>query len=362
MEVLTEALEILKNEANEAGLPFVFSDAAIQQRFNCFNNDLPANDDNVPFLTTLEELDEELSENSEAKAWFPEFRQPKDWDAVASIETIKRWSDACSDQIISLIPGSERKLKCKMVDGTAIEFELIGEPSTQILCDLAQNFWETDFPGGTIALAATPMVLYLTKRSHIQWAIHWQKNIRDLHWLKARSLDWLKARNLEPSETEMAYYAARLSEHKTRFKDRTAKLAMTNEAFFAKSAKAVGRVIEHDRLHEIVAYGDRPLFEKFKTDLSLAILDKNLFNQASLIDQLRLVREETMVIALERYIIPALPNIIDIEGAYGKALQRICTTLTSGWFRDFAIDHWSEIQKPDKDFVSEVIRFFEVHR
>ena len=29
--------------------------------------------------------------------------------------------------------------------------------------------------------------------------------------------------------------------------------------------------------------------------------------------------------------------------ACDKALEKVCTTLTSGWFRDFAIDNYPEI-------------------
>ena len=28
---------------------------------------------------------------------------------------------------------------------------------------------------------------------------------------------------------------------------------------------------------------------------------------------------------------------------YMKALKKVCTTLTSGWFRDFAIDHYPSV-------------------
>jgi uncharacterized membrane protein YeiH len=37
--------------------------------------------------------------------------------------------------------------------------------------------------------------------------------------------------------------------------------------------------------------------------------------------------------------------------AYQWAIMRICTTLTGGWFRKFALDNWSLVNVPDCDYV-----------
>jgi hypothetical protein len=54
------------------------------------------------------------------------------------------------------------------------------------------------------------------------------------------------------------------------------------------------------------------------------------------------VQEEAYVIALERAIIPMLfeggPLAQPLE-AYKWAVMRICTTLCSGWFREWALEH-----------------------
>jgi hypothetical protein len=49
-----------------------------------------------------------------------------------------------------------------------------------------------------------------------------------------------------------------------------------------------------------------------------------------------------MVIAMERFLIPNDWKY-SLFGAYYKALTKVCTTLSSGWFRDFAIDNHPEI-------------------
>ena len=57
-----------------------------------------------------------------------------------------------------------------------------------------------------------------------------------------------------------------------------------------------------------------------------------------------------MVIALERYLIPMISK--NHETSYHLALVRICTTLTKGWFRQFAIDNYPRLSNLDKDLLS----------
>jgi hypothetical protein len=51
-----------------------------------------------------------------------------------------------------------------------------------------------------------------------------------------------------------------------------------------------------------------------------------------------------MVIAAERMLIPSNWKYSS-KLAYIRSLEKVCTTLTSGWFRDFAIDNYPEILK-----------------
>ena len=57
-----------------------------------------------------------------------------------------------------------------------------------------------------------------------------------------------------------------------------------------------------------------------------------------------------MVITLERYLIPMISK--NQETSYHSALVRICTTLTKGWFRQFAIDNYPRLSNLDKDLLS----------
>ena len=66
-----------------------------------------------------------------------------------------------------------------------------------------------------------------------------------------------------------------------------------------------------------------------------------------------------MVIALERYLIPMASK--NHETSYQLALIRICTTLTKGWFRQFAIDNYPRLLNLDKDLLSIAKNIIENH-
>src|SRR5690606_24333269 len=123
---------------------------------------------------------------------------------------------------------------------------------------------------------------------------------------------------------------------------------VTNEEFF-RNRLAHPRYFEHDDLHEIVKYGNQPIYATLKTDPQKALISKTLFDKCSMDIKLKCVREEAMAIALERFIIPGFVH--DSQIAYSMALRKVCTTLTKGWFRDCAIDHYPELQTVDKDLL-----------
>ena len=69
-------------------------------------------------------------------------------------------------------------------------------------------------------------------------------------------------------------------------------LKQSNESFLAGSTgtlDAAPPLLPHDRLHELVAYGERPAFEALKRDPTQAYMDAELFKAAPLDVQLRCV-------------------------------------------------------------------------
>jgi hypothetical protein len=128
-----------------------------------------------------------------------------------------------------------------------------------------------------------------------------------------------------------------------RVKQKTPKLkGVSREQFFDDYVK---KYVIHDDIHKAVAYRQKPGYEYMQKDDTVEC-HKDLWDKMESDHKMYCVIEEAMVIALERHVIPGImenkvakPPFI----AFKWALYRICTTLTSGWFRQYAIDHYFKI-------------------
>jgi hypothetical protein len=190
------------------------------------------------------------------------------------------------------------------------------------------------------AYVVYPVCVMLFKRSHLHRPIKFAKHIRDYHWLKSRQYE--KAGD----NTYNDFLKERTKLTKEKYGDKTPSLKQKTNDFFDDY---VTKKYKHDDLHLATCYGERPLYESLKTDNDLVWCSKSKWNSLSHSDQINCVREEAFVIALERYLINK--KGYPAKFAFNNAVERICTTLTSGWFRDFAIENWAEIVDCDYDFV-----------
>lgn len=271
-----------------------------------------------------------------------EFRNPVDWDFVASRDEALQLFRQHRSSIAGFVPNKiGTKYQCRLTDGTRVELELQEEvPSAQVLASLPMDEVPVELLGSMVVRLPSLSTLLLLKKSHLIIPAHWWKNIADYHWLKGR---------VEQSSTieELRFYDLRRKEAEARSKRRI-NLNMSNEAFFDKSQKSVSRVYDHDSIHHSICFYDEPLHNRMRPDPKKAATSLKLFRKMPHLDQIRAVQEEAMVIALERIIIPALQTSViltadTIETAYRWAIMRISTTLTKGWFRDFAIEHHPEV-------------------
>lgn len=279
-------------------------------------------------------------------------RQKHDWDFFAHPDEADEWFKTNNDNILSFRqrPKPERYL-CRMANGELVSFD-IDEGTARDFYNLNQNNNPVYYSQAINAhyVMAHIVHLALIKRSHLTVANHWRKHIEDYFTIK-KFID--EVGYGKPTPEEIKIYEARVLEVDRNYPSRV-NLNMNNDAFFDRSAGKVGRVYEHDDIHKVVAYYDVPLFEKIKTDSNKALTNRKIFESLSLQDRLRTVREECYVIALERYLIPA--DVFDdkekAQEAYLCALEKICTTLTKGHFREFAINHYPELKVPEVDFAN----------
>lgn len=209
----------------------------------------------------------------------------------------------------------------------------IHKPSEYLSDEFVQKFATDNFVviGGKSYPICSLRGLAAIKMSHLSLDHNWIKHITFFHkYLKSYfdQDDWELVRRRESITLEKA-------------RQKNPSLMMGNADFFDD---AVVKQYDHDWLHERVAHHSRPLYErlKFPEKQHLAWCEHSLWNELSFHEKLQCVSEECSVIALERFLIPGREQYVKV--AYAKALQKVCTSLTSGWFRDFAIWHWDEIR------------------
>ena len=97
---------------------------------------------------------------------------------------------------------------------------------------------------------------------------------------------------------------------------------------------------DHDTIHEAVALMDRPAYTFYMKDGSQVMTDKKKFFELPKEIQLAGVYEETCVLALERSQIPNNFKNVSSEHSFMMALEKVCTSITSGWFREYAWENY----------------------
>lgn len=186
---------------------------------------------------------------------------------------------------------------------------------------------------------------YILKLSHLEFDIHWAKNISHLQLLKR-----LTNLNLDNMSENQLKLLNDLKEHwKIVHKDRKRNVSLNQypKSFFNNKVK---RKYYHDDLHSAMAYYDEPMYKRILKDNHPVLPDKKKWDLLSFDDKIKCAREEIYVIALERFLIPNEMKYCKHE-AYRAALKKLITTMTKGWFPTFMLDNYNILIKIDKDYV-----------
>jgi hypothetical protein len=238
------------------------------------------------------------------------------------------------------------------IEPSCTDFDIIGEKaptSTMVRIDLQSisdlnnaefvEMYSTRVAvpvGDSMVYLCSPRGLAILKRSHCHRIHKHDRNMYQLH----KELGWSKIRaTLSPVEARLLKDRQRMT--KTEYKSPS--LQKSNEDFFDDY---VTKHFDHDWIHEQVAYFDEPLYKGLKRDTTIARCEKDLWDAMHFDCKVKCILEECYVIALERYIVPSAlagERVMPLKIAAIKGVKKVCTTLCSGWFRDFAIDHHPEI-------------------
>lgn len=248
------------------------------------------------------------------------------------------------------------KVLFKTPDGKFVEVEY-AKPgtSTELYLQWAETMARLDqaeFYGFKMDIAPLEM-LYSLKRAHRHSPRMFHKHVKDYILL-------LSIVGGKP-DAFARVTAMRYKETGEREKLKTPSLNKTAKDFF--DDKVSNRTFIHDQIHEVMAFGERPMFERIKIDPDKVACSKEKFFALTETQQRQCVQEEAYVIALERAMIPMLfegEKIAHPYEAYKWAVMRICTTLCSGWFRDYAVENYDRIMFwYDRDYVEKFLKAVE---
>lgn len=185
---------------------------------------------------------------------------------------------------------------------------------------------------GRIAVQVPSLnALYALKMSH-----RYRKN--SPHFLKTRT-DILAMRDasavIPPELTD--WYKRRMKET---YNYAHPNLNQTKSGFF--NGDGVPYTYDHDSIHLAIARVDGcPAYTTYMKEGAAVAVDRAKWDALSEWRKLDGVVEEAMVLALERSLIP-LPGKKTEHEAFLMGLMKVCTSITSGWFREFAWEHYDE--------------------
>lgn len=282
-----------------------------------------------------------------------------DQDLICTAETFIKWvKQCCADggqRIIKVEPmRNGDKMYAKVVNSEekvfVYEAELAWPDSlSEQLIDLLRTDATTqvDDYDGIEVLTPSLDVLYMLKMSHryLKNSPHFMKTMNDIHMLRARGCEIPKA--------YMKWYKARI---KATYYYAHPKLNVQKKDFFADDN--IDYKYDHDSIHEAVKHLECPAYDKFKPAEAEVLTSKAMFFDMPLTWQLLATLEESYVLSLERAIIPFdLKTPEQRLNAFKTALMKVCTSITSGWFREFSWEHYHTVMAMyDQEYVERFYR------
>lgn len=285
-------------------------------------------------------------------------RKPRDLDVIMTFPEFKAWTRDNGQDMKAIRPLSGDKTLAITKSGLYIEIETAWEGTaahslvqrlngtTQRLTKLQElgkySLAEDVVLDGVPVVVAPLWALLALKLSHryLKNSPAFLKTMRDVQALRAHgvSLDheaqvWLKQREKET----YVYKHPSLNQNK--------------DDFF--KGDGVTYVFDHDSIHKAVArMPGQPAYTFYLKDGAQVACDRNKWDAAP--EQIRLngVVEEATVLALERSQIP-LRGKVDPRKSFEIALMKVCTSITSGWFREYAWEHYDDVMAMyDPDYAS----------
>lgn len=264
------------------------------------------------------------------------FRTPVDTDLVCdydALDDISLFTNARAHY-----PNSDKTWFMKSVEYGIIDIEVAWPDSRgEKLLEFVKNDPHTQTVrmfGKLDVLLPSLNVLYMLKMSHryLKDSPHFLKTMQDIRKLRKRGAII--------QDDHQAFYEQRM---KDTYVYKHPNLKVDKDTFFDAVATGVEYTYDHDSIHEAIKTMNVPAYTMFAEPGEQVKSSKEIFFQCDQNVRLRAVMEEAMVLAIERSLVP-FPGKKTPKEAFDFALSKVCTSITSGWFREFAWEHYDDVQ------------------
>lgn len=180
-----------------------------------------------------------------------------------------------------------------------------------------------------------PNLLFTLKVSHAEWDVKWEKTMFDIHFLKSQGCE------LDLPILKMLHKAWSNIHGKKKVN-----MAQSMDTFFSDHVK---REYDHEHLHQLVKFNDRPVHELLRPDNGTAWCSEELFNLLSPAMQFECALEEMLATAIERSRLQLKNTTADKRVAMSRAHKQLCVSMTTGWFCRFLILNRNELLHKGKE-------------
>jgi len=250
-------------------------------------------------------------------------RKPEDFDFIGREDEILKW---LNDNLISKFVREDNRI---MVQDQQIEFDIIQpNSSNEILESIVKNDSST-IDSKEFGLIPNLDLLFCLKASHryLKNSPHFWKTAIDYHRMKSIGA------KIRPEYMDFF----KLREKETYARQAHPKLNVNKKQFFDEKF-GIEYIVIHDDIHLSVKRGERPAYEYFKKDNEEVLCDKQKFFSCPKEIQINSILEESMVLSIERSLLPH-PGVMTPKQAWIFALSKVCSSITSGWWREFAYEN-----------------------
>lgn len=255
-------------------------------------------------------------------------RKTVDYDIIGDYKSIIDFAKAFKAS--SFVPFNEGKYIKIVIADEIYEAEIAYEgTSAESIVEFVKNDRNTKLDG--IFHIPSLNVLYMIKMAHRfkRNSPHFLKTMDDIHLMREHGA-------IITDDLQELYIARQ----KETYDYKHPSLNVDKKQFF--DSDGVNYIYDHDTIHEAIKVLDNPAYTYFKPEENEVYCSQEMFDACGYQVKLLSVYEESCVLAIERSLVP-FPNNLTPTKAFKLALMKCCTSIASGYWREFAYEHHDEV-------------------